>query len=209
MMDTVVPDGTVTSLFMDPSFTGSDPLLDFEWPFDNVPTDFSAPAGDGFPDISSPGHSASTTEMSPPSFPMQSQNIRLPAPTSPYSFAPWVIVQDRLFDALSTLPHELITSSFFSPSNLSHFYDLYFENYHTHFPILHKWTLDPTTAPPLLMTAIATLGSTLSSEPAHFEGAVKIHDSLRYIIFNVRSSPFVPWLGILYVTANLPEDPGF
>ncbi|KAJ5814499.1 Krueppel c2h2-type zinc finger protein [Penicillium riverlandense] len=184
MMDTVVPDGTVTSLFMDPSFTGSDPLLDFEWLFDNVPTDFSAPADGGLTDIISPGHSASTTEMSPPSFPMQSQNIRLPAPASPYSFAPWVIVQDRLFDALSTLPHELITSSFFSPSNLSHFYDLYFENYHPHFPILHKSTLDPTTAPPLLMTAIVTLGSTLSSEPAHFEGAVKIHDSLRYIIFN-------------------------
>lgn len=177
-----------TSLFFDPSFNVPDPSLDFEWLFENISTDFN-PNGD-LPFMTSPGSSTSPSNISPPSFPSNApDSLPYPPPYSPS--APWMAVQGRLLETLHTLPADIFVSSFFYPSNLSHFYDLYFGNYHPHFPILHKPTLDPEKAPPLLMAAVLTLGSTLSHDVAHFEAAVKIHDSLRYIIFTVRQLPNV------------------
>ncbi|KAJ5679945.1 Krueppel c2h2-type zinc finger protein [Penicillium macrosclerotiorum] len=174
----------VTSLFLDPSFSAPDPLLDFDWLFENVPASFGATDEDGLTDMISPSRT-STSDMSPPYFPMNSQAIRFPLPPDPSSFAPWALVQGRLFEALRTLPQAVLALPFFIPSNLSHFFELYFENYHPHFPILHRPTLDPTTAPALLIAAIVTLGSTLSNDVTHFETSIQIHDSLRYIIFNL------------------------
>ncbi|KAL1983159.1 hypothetical protein VTN96DRAFT_409 [Rasamsonia emersonii] len=175
-------DDHVASLFFDPSFNIPDPSLDFEWLFDNISADFNSANG-GLP-VVSPQSSASAAGISPPSFPMQSPHIRSPASSHSSSSSPWVAVRANLLTALNTLAPDILMSSFFYPSNLAHFYDLYFENYHPHFPILHKPTLDPMKAPPLLIAAIVTLGSTLSSDAAHFETSIKIHDSLRYIIFN-------------------------
>ncbi|KAJ5174192.1 Krueppel c2h2-type zinc finger protein [Penicillium canariense] len=178
----VAPEGNVTSLFLDPYFSAPDPLLDFDWLFENVPTGFST-TDKARLDMISPARTASTSDLSPPSFPMVAQSIRFPMPSDSSSLAPWAVVQGRLFDALRTLPQAILTSQFFFPSNLSHFFDLYFENYHPHFPILHRPTLDPTAVPALLIAAIVTLGSTLSTDASHFETSVQIHDSLRYIIF--------------------------
>ena len=171
----------VASLFFDPSLNNPDPSLDFEWLFDNVSQEFNP---NDLPMIVSPESSISATNISPPAFPMHTPHISYPHPDQ-MSNAPWVTVQARLLDVLNNLPPDVLMSPFFYPPNLAHFYNLYFENYHPHFPILHKPTLDPLNASPLLITAIVTLGSTLSSDVAHFETAVKIHDSLRYIIFNV------------------------
>ncbi|OJJ48597.1 hypothetical protein ASPZODRAFT_150792 [Penicilliopsis zonata CBS 506.65] len=182
----------VTSLFFD-SACLPDSLRDFEWLFDNVSADFGA-ASEGASNINNSNTSGisrersmstTTVDLSPSSFSMQTSQIRSPPlmDSSSY-FAPWVTVQGRLLEALRILPPEILVSSFFYPANLARFFELYFENYHHHFPILHKPTLDPTKAPPLLITAIITLGSTLSSDAGHFEMATKIHDSLRYIVFN-------------------------
>ena len=172
----------VTSLFFDPSLNVPDPSLDFEWLFDNVSQEFN-PNGD-LPMIVSPESSISATNITPPAFPMQTPQISYSHPDE-LSTAPWVTVQARLLEVLSALPPDVLMSPFFYPLNLAHFYNLYFENYHPHFPIIHKPTLDPIKASPLLIAAIVTLGSTLSGDVAHYETAVKIHDSLRYIIFNV------------------------
>ncbi|KAJ5623638.1 Krueppel c2h2-type zinc finger protein [Penicillium lividum] len=172
----------VTSLFWDPSFSAPDPLLDFDWLFDNMPSNFNDA---GVSEVS-PSQTG-TSDLSPPSFPMNSQVVRFPINLDESSFAPWMIVQGRLFEALCSLPEALLTSDFFLPLNLSYFFDLYFENYHPHFPILHRPTLDPSRAPPLLIAAIVTLGSTLSPQADHFQTSAQIHDSLRYIIFNTPS----------------------
>jgi hypothetical protein len=174
----------VAPLFFDPSFNFPDLPVDFEWLFDDMSTDFNFP-GNGI--ALSAQSSMSATSASPPSFPVPAPNIPYASPSgfpSP-SATPWATVQARVLEALESLSPDVLTSSFFYHSNLSQFYNLYFENYHPHFPILHKPTLDPTKAPPLLITAIVTLGSTLSNDADHFQTAVKIHDSLRYIIFNV------------------------
>lgn len=172
----------VISLFFNPSPNVPDLSLDFEWLFDNVSTE-SNPFGE--PVMVSRERSVSASNISPPSFPMHAPQISPYYDPTQLATAPWVAVQGRLLEALNMMPAEVLMSPFFYPSNLLYFYNLYFENYHPHFPIIHKPTLDPTKASPLLMTAIVTLGSTLSSDVAHFEAAVKIHDSFRYIIFNV------------------------
>lgn len=179
------PQENVTSLFLDPSFSAPDLTLDFDWLFENVPSGLASNIDEGLPEVVSPARTSSSG-ISPPSFPMNSHTIRFPVPSDAPPFTPWVIVQGRLFEVLNTLPQAVLASPFFLPSNLSYFFDIYFENYHPHFPILHRPTLDPTTAPALLIAAIVTLGSTLASDGSHFETAVQIHDSLRYVIFNVR-----------------------
>ncbi|KAL1960689.1 hypothetical protein VTO42DRAFT_6519 [Malbranchea cinnamomea] len=106
-----------------------------------------------------------------------------PRTTSSLSFTPWSSVRTRLLSALSSVPPDVLESSFFYPTNLSSFYDLYFSNYHPHFPILHRPTLDPAEAEPLLITAIVTLGATLTSDENHYRIATLIHDHLRWLIF--------------------------
>jgi hypothetical protein len=97
----------------------------------------------------------------------------------------WFTVQSRLLQSLSSL-HPDTQSHFFHPSNLAMCYNLYFENYHPHFPILHRPTLFVTEAEPLLIAAIITLGSTLASDDTIYSIGQKIHGSLRWIIFQVR-----------------------
>lgn len=185
-MQDMVPEEQVTSLFFDPTLNIPDPSLDFEWLFDNISTDFNSVTNGGLPVVVSPQSSISATGISPPSFPIQSPYIGSPASSHSSTSSPWITVRGNLLTALNILTPEILMSSFFYPSNLCHFYDLYFQNYHPHFPILHKPTMDPLNAPPLLIAAIVTLGSTLSSNVEHFQISTNIHDSLRYIIFNVR-----------------------
>jgi hypothetical protein len=187
-MMTSLNDDHVTSLFFDPSVSAPDPTLDFEWLFDNLSAELNSAASGYMPSTMSPGSSMSGTGISPPSFTVPSPAyIRSPAPSQSSGNSPWVGVRSNLLTALNSLAPEILMSSFFYPTNLSHFWDLYFENYHPHFPIVHKPTLDPVKAAPLLVAAIVTLGSTLSKDVGHFEMSVKIHDSVRYIIFNVRT----------------------
>lgn len=189
------PEEKVTSLFMDPSFSAPDLALDFDWLFENVPASFTANGDEGLPEVVSSARTSSSG-ISPPSFPMASQTIQFPVPSDESSLMPWVIARGRLFEALNALPQVLLASPFFLPSNLAYFFDLYFENYHPHFPIIHRPTLDPTITPALLITAIVTLGSTLSRDSRHFETANQIHNSLRYVFFNVSSPNPCPFTAL-------------
>lgn len=178
-----LPDQEVTSLFFDPSITMPDPALDFEWLFDNLSADLNNPG-----QIVSPQSSVSQPGISPPAFGAAPSPVRIRQSISSQSSgsSPWAEVRANLLKALNSLTSDVLMSSFFYPNNLAGFWDLYFENYHPHFPILHKPTLDPVSASPLMVAAIVTLGSTLSGDAGHFDVANKIHDSLRYIIFGVR-----------------------
>ncbi|KAJ6157939.1 Krueppel c2h2-type zinc finger protein [Penicillium chermesinum] len=162
----------VTSLFWDPSFHAPDPLLDVDWLFEHIPSNFN-PMERGTGEEFSPTQTGSSED--------DRSALKAGSPSS----APWFSAQARLFEALGTLPKSVLSSAFFMPSNLSHFFDLYFENYHPHFPILHRPTLNPATAPALLIAAIVTLGATLSKDDDHFQISTQIHDSLRYIIFTL------------------------
>lgn len=199
-----LPDQEVTSLFFDPSISMPDPALDFEWLFDNLSADLNYSGG--MPSVVSPQSSVSLPGISPPAFGAASSPVRTRHSISSQSSgsSPWAEVRANLLKALNSLTSDVLMSSFFYPNNLAGFWDLYFENYHPHFPILHKPTLDPVSASPLLVAAIVTLGSTLSGDAAHFDVANKIHDSLRYIIFGVRSS-------FLFhsVSSNSRVDPRF
>jgi hypothetical protein len=181
-----LPDQEVTSLFFDPSITMPDPALDFEWLFDNLSADLNNPAG--MTSVVSPQSSVSLPGISPPAFGAVQSPVRIRHSISSQSSgsSPWAEVRANLLKALDSLTQDVLMSSFFYPNNLAGFWDLYFENYHPHFPILHKPTLDPVSASPLQVAAIVTLGSTLSGDAGHFDVANKIHDSLRYIIFGVR-----------------------
>jgi hypothetical protein len=177
----------VTSLFFDPSTNIPDPALDFEWLFDNLSADMNSAGGSaGIPSVTSPHSSISATEISPPGLVPSPAHIRHPLSPQSSQSSPWAEVRANLLKALSTLDPEIAMSSFFYPSNLAVFWDLYFENYHPHFPILHKQTLDPVKASPLMVAAIVTLGSTLSGDAVHWDASIKIHDTLRYLIFGVR-----------------------
>ncbi|GAD98421.1 krueppel c2h2-type zinc finger protein, putative [Paecilomyces variotii No. 5] len=178
-----IPGEQVTSLFFDPSLNISDPWLDFEWLFDNISTDINSVTNGDFPAVS-PQSNISAEGISASPFKIQSPYVDSPASPHTSTSSPWVTVRANLLMALNTLAPEILMSSFFYPSNLYLFYDLYFRNYHAHFPILHRPTLDPANAPPLLIAAIVTLGSTLSDDEEHFRTAISIHDSLRYTIFN-------------------------
>lgn len=186
----------VTSLFFDPSTNIPDPALDFEWLFDNLSADLNTAGGSaGIPSVTSPHSSISAPEISPPALTVPSPaHIRHPSSPQTSQISPWVEVRANLLKALGTLDPEIAMSSFFYPSNLAGFWDLYFENYHPHFPILHKHTLDPAQASPLMIAAIVTLGSTLSGDAVHWDASIKIHDTLRYLIFGVRISLLQPAL---------------
>jgi hypothetical protein len=97
----------------------------------------------------------------------------------------WPTVQARLIESLYSLPPDILQSCFFYPSNLTTCYELYFEKYHHHFPFLHRATLSVTEAEPLLIASIITLGSTMISDKAIYGIGHRIHDSLRWIIFQV------------------------
>jgi Fungal specific transcription factor domain len=202
-MNVLIPqfaEDQVTSLFLDPSINFPDPPLDFEWLFDNLSADLNSTGGGsaGMPSGTSPYSNTSLTDTSPPALPVPSPaHIRHPSSTQSSASSPWAEVRANLLKALSTLDPNILMSSFFYPNHLAGFWDLYFENYHPHFPILHKHTLDPVKASPLLVAAIVTLGSTLSGDAVHYDAANKIHDSLRYLIFGVSFIRSSSWFGYL------------
>lgn len=101
----------------------------------------------------------------------------------------WSISRSKILLSLQSLPREILESRFFEPSNLALFYNLYFKNYHHHFPILHQPSISITEAPPLLLTAILTLGATLAADTSLYFIGQKIHDALRWIILSVSLKP--------------------
>lgn len=103
----------------------------------------------------------------------------------------WHDVREKILLCLHPLSVEIMESSFFDPANLEKFYHIYFNNYNTHFPILHQYSFSCRDSSPLLMLAILTLGATLS-EKEHFETSEAIHDRLRWLIFSVRTSHLPP-----------------
>jgi hypothetical protein len=96
----------------------------------------------------------------------------------------WLEVREKTMLALQPSSPDLLDSSFFEAVNLQKFFQIYFNDYNTHFPILHQPTFSCREASPLLLLAILTLGATLS-EREHFETAQAIHDRLRWLIFSV------------------------
>ena len=100
----------------------------------------------------------------------------------------WSNCQSHLRSGLSQLDGELLSSSFFDPENLRKFYELYFQHYHPHFPILHQPTLNLASTNPLLLGALLGLGSTLIEDRKLFELGQRVHDGLHLIIINVSLS---------------------
>ncbi|VUC29960.1 unnamed protein product [Clonostachys rosea] len=92
--------------------------------------------------------------------------------------------RERILAALSYLPHEVLVSSFFESKNLEQFMISYWQNYNAHFFLLHQPTFSVQDAPPLLLVALLTLGATLSPDEEHYQVAEKIHQNLRWLIFN-------------------------
>lgn len=111
----------------------------------------------------------------------------------------WSTVQARLIESLGGLAPDILQSCFFYPSNLARCYDLYFENYHDHFPILHRPTLLITVAEPLLIASIITLGSTRIEDDVVFSIGQKIHSSLRWMIFQVNTCVFLRVVSLIYL----------
>jgi hypothetical protein len=120
--------------------------------------------------------------MEPALFPFLQQESNS---LSRYNSSLWVAASSILRSSLEDLPSDILRSQFFDPSQLAEFYDLYFNNYHPHFPFLHRPSLIPVEMPPLLLTAIVALGSTLSHDPFNFEISVKIHEYLRWKMLSV------------------------
>ncbi|KAI9739741.1 MAG: zf-C2H2 Zinc finger, C2H2 type [Cirrosporium novae-zelandiae] len=181
--DTISPVGTINarqigganSLFFDASTEMQDVPTDLGWLFQDTPLQsFENPELLGTINTPSPDLYGSL----PPLY-FQTPSIIPPSlPTDP-----WLTARSRLIASLGSLPPSLLESSFFYPQNLSSFYDLYFENYHPHFPILHRPSFSPTDASPFLIASLVTLGSTLAPDVTFFNIAKKIHDQLRWIIF--------------------------
>lgn len=117
--------------------------------------------------------------------PSDHQSASAEIPSTPEFDNSWSIARSKILLSLQSLSPEILQSRFFEPSNLSLFYDLYFKNYHHHFPILHQPSISITEAPPLLLTAILTLGATLAVDTSLYFIGQKIHDALRWVILSV------------------------
>jgi hypothetical protein len=96
------------------------------------------------------------------------------------------VPRDRVLSALTTLPAEILASSFFEAANLERFMQNYWNSYNPHFSLLHRPTFSVQDAPPLLLVALLTLGATLSPIEEHYVVAEQIHQNLRWLIFTVR-----------------------
>lgn len=81
----------------------------------------------------------------------------------------WLIARERIIKSLQRLPQDILESSYFYPTTLEMLFHLYFENYHHHFPNLHRPSLSITESPPLLLASIITLGSTRADDPLLYE----------------------------------------
>ncbi|KAJ5777441.1 hypothetical protein N7520_000687 [Penicillium odoratum] len=104
---------------------------------------------------------------------------------SPPGLEEWTLAHSRLIPALNQLDISVLYSPFFEVENLKIFYDLYFENYHPHFPIFHRPTMILSDIEPLLLVSLLTLGSTMSDDMHLYELGQQVHDALRLIIINV------------------------
>ncbi|KAJ5300965.1 DAHP synthetase class II [Penicillium atrosanguineum] len=113
----------------------------------------------------------------------------------------WSDYQTYLHRGLGQLDMDLLNSPFFDPENLRKFYELYFQHYHPHFPILHQPTLTLATTNPLLFGALLALGSTLIEDETLFALGQRIHDGLRLIIIN--AGFFAPPLSLWCLQALL------
>jgi hypothetical protein len=166
----------VNPLFFDASTDFQDMPNDLDWFFQDVMQKTPSAC------------SASEYEpvMEPAMFPYLRQESN---DVSRYNSSPWVAASSILRSSLEDLPSGILGSQFFDPSHLAEFYDLYFNNYHPHFPFLHRPSLIPVEMPPLLLTAIVALGSTLSPDPFNFEISVKIHEYLRWKVLSVSQRP--------------------
>jgi hypothetical protein len=166
----------VNPLFFDASTDFQDMPNDLDWFFQDVmqktPSACSVSEYD--------------TVMEPALFPYLQQE---PNSLSRYNSSPWETASSILRSSLEDLPSDILRSQFVDPSQLAEFYDLYFNNYHPHFPFLHRPSLIPVEMPPLLLTAIVALGSTLSPDSFNFEISIKIHEYLRWKVLSVSQRP--------------------
>ncbi|TLD30793.1 hypothetical protein PspLS_02493 [Pyricularia sp. CBS 133598] len=104
------------------------------------------------------------------------------------------VSRQRVMEALSSLPAELLTSSFFEAANLQMFMQKYWLEYNPHFQMLHRPSFSVADVPPLLLVSLFTLGATLSPDDSHYAVAEKIHQNLRWLIFTLmrRGSCYSP-----------------
>lgn len=161
------------TLFFDESANIQDFPEDLDWFFEeSQPGIFSTMGLQPAPTFPEP--------VTIPAFLNFHQPILSPSPST-YDVE-WTVARANILASLSSLPPDLLESSFFRPDNMAMLYVLYFKNYHHHFPILHQPTLIVSEAPPLLLTAILTLGATLATDPAFYYLGQRIHDALRWII---------------------------
>jgi hypothetical protein len=98
----------------------------------------------------------------------------------------WNFARSNILNSLNQLDIRVLTSSFFEVDNLKTFFDLYFKNYHPHFPIIHQATFSVITCHPLLLISILNLGSAMAMDETLFYLGQQVHHSLRLIILNVR-----------------------
>ncbi|CAI7665908.1 unnamed protein product [Penicillium manginii] len=96
----------------------------------------------------------------------------------------WNFARSNILNSLNQLDIRVLTSSFFEVDNLKTFFDLYFKNYHPHFPIIHQATFSVITCHPLLLISILNLGSAMAMDETLFYLGQQVHHSLRLIILN-------------------------
>ncbi|CDK26531.1 unnamed protein product [Kuraishia capsulata CBS 1993] len=100
----------------------------------------------------------------------------------------WTRISINLHQSISSTLNRIPPTQaelFFSPESIRKNFDLYFTTFHDHFPILHKPTFfnTPETIPPLLLTAVLTLGALKDTED-NYQTAVKIHEELIWKVFS-------------------------
>lgn len=163
-------------------FNGSDDATgltqDLDWLFGTSPWDLS---GEGHGAVDT-GNTSDLQTTSPASEGSQGSVTAPPQPERSASVVP----RERVLSALTTLPAEVLESSFFAVANLEQFMNSYWQDYNPHFSLLHRPSFSVQDAPPLLLIALLNLGATLSPDVEHYNVAEKIHQNLRWLIFTVR-----------------------
>lgn len=183
-----LPADGADTLFFDDSTNIQDLPEDLDWFFEESQSELVSSL-----DMSGTVHVAPpTTFQITATMPELLSNNHQPAlPALPSYDNAWLIARSKILASLHSLPQELLESPFFQRSNLALFYDLYFKNYHHHFPILHQPSMLVAEAPPLLLTAIMTLGATLIADPVLYSIGTRVHDALRWIILSVSTENII------------------
>jgi len=175
-----LPADGADTLFFDDSTNIQDLPEDLDWFFEASQSELVSSL-----DMSSAVAPPTTFQIAAAMPELLSSNHQPILPAIPSYDNAWLIARSKILASLHSLPQELLESPFFQRSNLALFYDLYFKNYHHHFPILHQPSMLVAEAPPLLLTAIITLGATLIADPVLYSIGTQIHDALRWIILSV------------------------